>query len=245
MTRLILKRSRRHSKHRIPPFFPVILLVLLTACLIATTHSAVSQKISPSVTQPTSRSQYSRAIDDGDLVDIRRINPRIALDIRYATKHNFTRRTLYPQARCILRRTVAERLSRVQADLEERGFGLKVYDCYRPLSVQKQMWKLVPDDRYVANPAQGSRHNRGSAVDLTLVTSQGDELEMPTGFDDFSERAHINATNVSAKARYHRQVLQQAMKQQGFLPLTTEWWHFDDPNWKQYPVMDVPLDGIP
>lgn len=179
------------------------------------------------------------------LVDIRSISPTIVLDIRYATVNNFTRKQLYPQARCLLRAAVAQKLARVQADLEQRGLGLKVYDCYRPLSVQRQMWKLVPDTRYVANPATGSRHNRGSAVDVTLVDRAGKELEMPTDFDDFTEQAHINYPGVSAAAQKNRQLLEQVMTKQGFIPLPTEWWHFDAENWSEFSLSEVSLEAIP
>lgn len=178
-------------------------------------------------------------------VDIRSINPKIALDIRYATTNNFTKRKLYRSARCILRDSVARQLSQVQTELQSQGLGLKVYDCYRPLSVQKLMWKLVPDERFVANPARGSRHNRGAAVDLTLVDSTGKELEMPTGFDDFTERAYRNAKNVSSQARTNSQKLEAAMTKYGFIPLPTEWWHYDSEDWQQFSVRDISFDAIP
>ncbi len=164
--------------------------------------------------------------------------------MRYATTNNFMRRTLYKQSRCLLRAIAAEQLSQVQSDLEAEGLGLKVYDCYRPLSVQKQMWKLVPDNRFVANPATGSRHNRGSAVDVTLVDQLGKELTMPTAFDDFTEQADIDYDGASPIAKRNRQRLKEAMVKRGFAPLQTEWWHFDAANWAQFPVLDVPLEAV-
>lgn len=181
----------------------------------------------------------------GDLIDIQQINPRIVLDIRYATPNNFTHRRLYSQPRCLLRTAVAQRLARVQVELEAQGLGLKVYDCYRPLSVQKELWKLIPDDRYVANPAQGSRHNRGSAVDLTLVDRYGKELEMPTPFDEFSDRAHIDYPHMTPTARKNMQRLQAVMQKHGFTTIPSEWWHFDAKEWNQYSVLDIPLDAVP
>jgi D-alanyl-D-alanine dipeptidase len=178
-------------------------------------------------------------------LDVRAINPRIALDIRYATTNNFTKRKLYRQARCVLRAPVAQALSRVQTDLETQGLGLKVYDCYRPLSVQKFMWKIFPDPRYVADPAKGSRHNRGAAVDLTLVDRTGKEVPMPTEFDDFTERAGRDYTNLPANVIKNRQTLENAMVKRGFIPLKTEWWHFDSKDWQQYPVTDISIDAIP
>jgi zinc D-Ala-D-Ala dipeptidase len=179
-----------------------------------------------------------------DLVDIRDVNPRIRLDIRYATANNFTGARVYDEARCFLRPDVAQRLSQVQRDLERQGLGLKVYDCYRPLSVQKKFWALVPDERYVADPAKGSRHNRGAAVDLTLVDARGRELPMPTGYDDFTEKAHRDAKDLPAETIRNREILEKAMVRRGFVPLPTEWWHFDAAGWEKYPVMDVPFGEL-
>jgi D-alanyl-D-alanine dipeptidase len=178
----------------------------------------------------------------GDLVDVQALSPDIRLDMRYATADNFTHHKIYPVAKCYLRRPVAERLARVQAALARDGLGLKVFDCYRPLSVQREFWRLVPDERYVADPAKGSRHNRGAAVDLTLVTRAGEELTMPTSFDDFSERAHRDFRRLPRDRIRHREQLEQAMRREGFIPFPTEWWHFDDPDWQRYPMLDLPLD---
>lgn len=187
--------------------------------------------------------QPNKKVDQAQLVDVHLINAGIRLDLRYATANNFMHRPLYKQPRCLLRAIVAEQLSQVQTDLEADGLGLKVYDCYRPLSVQKQMWKLVPDDRFVANPATGSRHNRGSAVDVTLVDRSGNELMMPTAFDDFTEQAATDYNGASPLAKQNRQRLKDAMIRRGFTPLQTEWWHFDAANWAQFPVLDVPLEA--
>lgn len=175
------------------------------------------------------------------LVDIRREAPGVIVDIRYATADNFTRQALYPANTCLLRASVARRLARVQADLAPQGLGLKVWDCYRPLSIQRRLWELVPDERYVADPKKGSRHNRGAAVDATLVDAQGRELEMPTGYDDFSERAHRASTAGSPAARANAKALEAAMERRGFKGLATEWWHFDFSGWERYPLLDEPL----
>jgi D-alanyl-D-alanine dipeptidase len=179
------------------------------------------------------------------LVDIRTVNPNIRLDIRYATANNFLKRKLYSTAKCALRSSVAQKLALVQTDLEKIGLGLKVYDCYRPLSVTKQMWEFLPDPNYVANPTRGSRHNRGAAVDLTLVDRTGKELEMPTPFDDFTTKAHADYQGGSAQSRKNRQVLKDAMKKQGFIGITTEWWHFDSEDWQKFAILDVSLGAIP
>ena len=179
------------------------------------------------------------------LVDIRTVNRNIRLDIRYATTNNFLKQKLYPIAKCALRSSVAQKLSLVQTDLEKSGLGLKVYDCYRPFSVTKQMWEVLPDPNYVANPARGSRHNRGAAIDLTLVDRTGKELEMPTPFDDFTTKAHRDYRGGSAKSRKNRQLLEDAMKKQGFVGITTEWWHFDSEDWQKFAILDISLGAIP
>ncbi|HTL89683.1 MAG TPA: M15 family metallopeptidase [Leptolyngbya sp.] len=204
------------------------MFILMLAFAIAfVIHPIVSAQLNPTV-----------------LVDIRSINPRIALDIRYATANNFVKQQLYPSARCILRASVAQQLSQVQTQLETRGLGLKVYDCYRPLSVQRRLWQILPDPRYVADPAYGSRHNRGAAVDVTLVDRNGKELAMPTEFDDFTERAGRSYQNLSACILKNRQTLEDAMVKAGFIPLSTEWWHFDGKGWQNFSVRDVPFGAI-
>lgn len=175
------------------------------------------------------------------LIPIRDLAPGIRVEMRYATSNNFTKEILYPAAECLLCEPAARRLARVQAKLEKKGLGLKVWDCYRPLSVQKKLWNLVPDDRYVANPAKGSRHNRGASVDLTLVDKQGNELPMPTLFDEFSERAHRDFMDAPAETLKNRAILQEAMEAEGFVGLPTEWWHFDDPEWRGFALRDEPL----
>jgi D-alanyl-D-alanine dipeptidase len=173
-------------------------------------------------------------------VDVQQLEPSLVLDVRYATTNNFLRRAVYPVARVLLRRPVAERLVAAHRRLQASGLRLKVYDGYRPLSVQRQMWSLLPDPRYVADPAQGSRHNRGAAVDVTLVDGQGRELELPTAYDDFTPRAAADAPTTATAAR-NRAVLQQAMEAEGFRRLASEWWHFDGPGADGYGLVDVPL----
>jgi len=179
------------------------------------------------------------------LIDLKKFDFSVVLDIKYATKDNFTHHKVYPEARCILRKPVAVAISRVQAALKVRGMGLKMFDCYRPLSVQKKFWELVPDERYVADPKKGSRHNRGAAVDVTVIDSVGQELEMPSAYDDFSEKAHRNYKTASKSALNHRKLLERTMEKEGFRGLDTEWWHFDFEGWEQYPIEDIPFSDIP
>jgi len=176
---------------------------------------------------------------DFDFVDIEKICPSILLEIIYATKDNFTKKVQYPVAKCYLRRKVAERLVKVQKELEKLHLGLKIFDGYRPYSVTKAFWELIQDPRYVAPPSLGSKHNRGAAVDVTLVDFSGHELEMPTPIDEMSVRAHRDYEKLPQKVIANRQLLEDIMMSGGFLPLPTEWWHFDDRDWENYPIEDV------
>ena len=179
-----------------------------------------------------------------DLVEICNVHPRIYLEILYATSNNFTGKIVYPSSRCFLRKKTAERLARVQNRLEKEGLGLKVWDGYRPLSVQKIFWSICPNPQYVANPAEGSKHNRGAAVDLTLVDTGGRELPMPTGFDDFTEKASHAYTGCSQEEMKNRERLKAAMSKEGFLSYSGEWWHYDDPEWETYPILDVDFEEL-
>jgi len=179
------------------------------------------------------------------LVDVQKINPRIAVEVRYATTNNFMKKAVYPSARCLLQQPVAERLSRVQARLEQEGLGLKIFDAYRPLSAQWELWKIVPNPTFVADPRKGSKHNRGAAVDLTLIDSLGNELEMPTQYDEFVKAARSDYHDLPAHILKNRAKLHNAMKAEGFIPNPSEWWHFDDKDWKKFPILDVPFDAVP
>lgn len=232
-----------------------ITLIVLVTCFVGCQKLTQSSPAisNTSVVKSTPQSSFLIAQNtasnslpaEARLIDISKVNSKIALDIRYATTNNFLKRKIYPVGRCVLRGAAATRLSQVQTELSKNGLGLKVYDCYRPLSVQKQMWQVMPDSRFVANPALGSRHNRGAAVDLTLIDRNGKELEMPTGYDDFTEKAYGDYSGGSVQSRKNRQILQDAMKKAGFIPLATEWWHFDAPGWDKFSILDVSFGQIP
>ena len=181
-----------------------------------------------------------------ELVDLNKLDAGFRFDLRYATPNNFTKVTLYPVARAYLHRSVAEALVKVQRELAAQGLGLKIFDAYRPLSVQQRMWDLIHDDRYVSNPAlNAGRHTRGTAVDITLVDKDGKELPMPTPFDDFTERAHRDAAGIPAEAARNSKRLEEVMQKYGFLPYPFEWWHFDFHDWKTHPPLDVPIEQLP
>lgn len=181
-----------------------------------------------------------------DLVDVQKLIPGVVLDIRYATTNNFTGQQLYPFAGCYLRRAAAKKLAAAQAELQPLGYGLKIHDGYRPLSVQRRMWEVFPQPGYVADPKRGSRHNRGAAVDVTLIRlTDGSELPMPTPYDDFTEKAHRNYMDLPAEVLANRALLERVLTKHGFVGLPTEWWHFDDVNWRDYPLLDIPVPGQP
>ena len=174
--------------------------------------------------------QQSKPIPE--FVDIHQMDPSIVLDIRYATSNNFLHRAVYKQARCFLVKEAALKLQEVQNELKQLGLGLKIFDGYRPLRVQKKMWQIMPNPKYVANPAKGSRHNRGCAVDLTLVDSTGKELNMPTEFDNFTVKAHHNYMKLPARVRLNRWILKTVMEKHGFKSISSEWWHYDMVGWR-------------
>jgi len=180
---------------------------------------------------------------DPELVEAVSIVPDAVLDLRYATSRNLAGRPLYPPgARCLLLRPVAGRLARAAARLRPRGLRLRLFDCYRPIAVQRELWRLVPQPGLVADPRRGSNHNRAAAVDVGLAGPGGEPVELPTDFDDLGPRARAGATEgVTPAARRHRDLLRAAMEAEGFRVIRQEWWHFDAPEARGAPVLDVPL----
>jgi D-alanyl-D-alanine dipeptidase len=183
-----------------------------------------------------------------DMVDLQHLEPTLKLDIRYATAQNFMHRALYPSARAFMQRPAAEAVVRVHRRLRQDGFGLVIFDAYRPWSVTRDMAVASPPEwvgKFLADPNQGSRHNRGCAVDLSLVHLEtGAEVVMPTDFDNFTERAHTHDTQCSPEAASHRSALQAAMQAEGFSLIESEWWHFDYKDWQHYAVLDTPFSQL-
>lgn len=174
-----------------------------------------------------------------ELVDIQLFIPQIHVDLKYATKDNFTGQIVYNFHCCLLIKEAALQLRDVQAELKTVGLSLKVWDGFRPVAAQWKFWKLVPDERYVSDPRKGGRHTRGTAVDLTLITQDGQELLMPSDFDDFSEKAHQDYMEASDEAIRNREFLREVMERHGFINLPTEWWHFDLIGWENFPPIDI------
>jgi len=184
-----------------------------------------------------------KAQADTSIVPLSSIDSTINTDVKYASTNNFTNQILYPTDKVYIRKIVGEALADIQTHLlENLNLRIKIYDGYRPLSVQKKMWKIMPDDRYVANPATGSRHNRGAAVDLTLIDSTGTELDMGTEYDNFTERAHYDYPNIPDESKTNRKILRDVMIKFGFTPIESEWWHFDFKGWKMFSILDYQIN---
>lgn len=174
------------------------------------------------------------------MVDLSRFLQPLQTAFVYATAQNFTHQILYKNPKAFLRLEAATALQKVQDSLQSLGFDIKIFDAYRPYSVTEKMWEIVPDDRYAANPANGSGHNRGVAVDLTLIYKKtGMELPMPTPYDNFSDTAHHSFMQLSAEVLANRKLLKTVMEQYGFVALSTEWWHYSLPNPKRYELLNI------
>jgi zinc D-Ala-D-Ala dipeptidase len=180
------------------------------------------------------------------MMELKSMIPTLVYDLKYGTKENFTKEVLYnQQTKTFLRLPVARALAQVQEELAKNGVGLKIWDAYRPYSVTKKMWDLIKDERYVANPAKGSGHNRGLSVDLTLIDLQTKkEFDMGTGFDHFTDTAHHNFKNLSTEVLQNRKLLKETMEKHGFNTLATEWWHYSWPNTRCYEVMDLDFNKL-
>jgi D-alanyl-D-alanine dipeptidase len=183
-----------------------------------------------------------------DLVDVLALDSTIRLDIRYASTRNFLGTPLYSQARALMQRPAAEALVRVHRALAAQGFGVLVFDAYRPWYITKLFWDATPPEQheFVADPATGSRHNRGCAVDLTLyVRATGRAVTMPSLYDEMTSRAAADYPGGTADARRLRDLLRRAMEAEGFSVYTPEWWHFDYRDWPSYAVQNLPFESIP
>lgn len=182
-----------------------------------------------------------------DLVELTRLDPTIKLEIRYATTNNFVGAKFYDEARAFMQRPAAEAVVRANKALRTLGYGLLIHDAYRPWYVTKMFWDATPSDKrwLVANPAEGSKHNRGAAVDLTLFDlATGKPIDMPSTYDESTDRAYADYPGGTSLERWHRALLRRAMEAQGFTVNPTEWWHFDYKDWRDYAIGNVPFDKI-
>ena len=240
MSALRLKRIY-HSRHWMRVSV-AIFLFNITMLKCAVCQSIPPNKYGLIVINKTNILKNEIAQDSNQkMEDLRKLIPGIILDLKYATVENFMREKLYPSTNTtFLRKPAADSLKKVIAYLQKRNLTVKIFDAYRPYSVTEKMWEKVKDSRYAADPSKGSGHNRGAAVDLTLVDLKtGKELNMGTGFDNFSDTAHIDFTGLPLEVLNNRNVLREAMEKFGFIQLSTEWWHYYLPNSSSYELLNI------
>lgn len=179
------------------------------------------------------------------LVPLSNYDNSFVIDLKYATENNFTGKRVYKANVCALQKSTLNKLIAANEEFKTLGYKIKIWDAYRPSDVQQYFWALVKDRNYIASPyVNGSRHNRGAAVDITLVDKDGKELEMPTVFDEFNPKAHRDNPNMSQKAKANLELLTTVMSNHGFNPIQTEWWHYDDSEADNYPILNVPLENF-
>jgi D-alanyl-D-alanine dipeptidase len=229
---------------------------LLTVWLIFGVTIVFAQSVEPPVSKygipvikdPAMFEATVKADSNKQMVEIKALVPNIVYDLKYATDKNFMRRNMYPGKTnyTFLRLPAARALALVQKELNEKGMGLKIFDAYRPYSITEKFWELVLNEKYVADPKKGSGHNRGIAVDLTIIyLHNGKELQMPTGFDNFSDTAHHTFMNIPFDALQNRKLLKDVMEKYGFKMFDTEWWHYSWPDEKNYyEAMDISFSDL-
>jgi zinc D-Ala-D-Ala dipeptidase len=226
-----------------------LLLALLMCCIIAPLYIQLhaQDSLAAGATEPLVMPKPEASVRKAELVELITLDPTIKLDVRYATSNNFVGRPLYKQERAFLQRPAAEALARAHRELKHYGYGLLIFDGYRPWRVTKLFWEVTPAalKKFVANPRQGSRHNRGCAVDLSLYDLKtGKEIPMPSEYDEMTDRAYPSYTGGTAEQNRTRDLLKQEMEKQGFTVFSIEWWHFDYKDWREYAILDIDFSEI-
>ena len=221
-----------------------ILRLTVIVFLATTTLHAAGQKLKVTRTL----SDYEAAVEkspEKQLLDIKEAIPDITLDIRYASNNNFMKKVMYPEARAFARKPVVEQLKNIQKELRKKGYGLKIYDAYRPYAITVAFYQQASDRNFVASPAKGSKHNRGCAIDLTLINYETkEEIPMPTPYDSFEAAAAANYQNLPAAVLKNRDFLIKTMESHGFKVLHNEWWHYDFIGWQNFELMDIPFKHL-
>ena len=196
----------------------------------------------------TNNSEISHKYNEYNLNDLKILNSfpnDMILDIRYSSKNNFTKQVLYDADIAVLKEKTLLKLLKAHDEFKSLGYKIKIWDAYRPFYVQKILWDILPNSNYIANPYKGgSNHNRACAIDITLTDLQGNEINMPTGFDEFSEKAHRNYKYASIEQIKNAEFLKNIMIKYGFKPIYTEWWHFDDSEYSNYSIIDISLSEL-
>ena len=198
--------------------------------------------------RPTDYEAYMNSVrvnPEKQLIDLEKYIPDLVLDIRYATTNNFTGEQIYDVPKAYARKPVAEALKNVQTELKTQGLGIKIFDGYRPYRATVKFYEVYGDTTYVASPYRGSRHNRGCALDLTLIDLKtGQELKMPAGYDAFTKQAWPSTPMADPLIRKNRQLLIDVMEKNGFRVNSSEWWHFDFGGWKNFEVLDIDFSEL-
>jgi len=238
------KQNAANMAYKIPQRRNITLSALIIFCMLS--GEIIAQDSSSNVIKVISSiAEYKESVKKDTaqkMVNLQKLIPDIVLDLLYGTTNNFMKRVMYDERPhyTFMRLPAAKALAQVQKELKKMGYGLKIYDAYRPYSVTKKFWDLVHDERYVANPAKGSGHNRGIAADLTIIDLKTKkELKMPTGFDNFTDSAHHDFVNLPGDILKNRKLLKETMEKYGFLEFATEWWHYSLPEPEKYDVLDL------
>lgn len=218
---------------------------LFLACLLISSVCSAQSKYGLKVISFDEYKQSLVNAPEKELVQLTEVIPGLMIDIRYATTNNFTGKKIYNLARAFARKPVAQALKSVQQDLSILGYGLKIFDGYRPYSATVKFYETYHDTTFVASPYSGSKHNRGCALDLTLIEiSSGKELKMPTAYDAFLKEASPTYPIRNKKAKMNRAILINAMQKHGFIVNENEWWHFDFIGWERFEVMDIDFEKL-
>ncbi|MEJ5993865.1 M15 family metallopeptidase [Pedobacter sp. Du54] len=222
------------------------LLFLLTLCLNACSQNNFQNPYGLAIINTSEN--YKKSIKtnpNNELVEIKKVIPSVVLDIRYATKNNFMKQVMYKQARAFARKPVVQQLKIIQAELAKKGYGLKIFDAYRPYAITLSFYEKASNKNFVANPQKGSKHNRGCAVDLTIIDLKtGKDVPMPTPYDSFAQEASPRFNELPADVIKNRDFLIATMHAYGFKVIYNEWWHFDFKDWQKYDLMDIPFQNL-
>ena len=219
--------------------------LLLLFCIIICVDDLAQSKYGLKATTYNEYVQSVKANPDKELINLETFVPGLVLDLRYATTNNFTGEKIYNLARAYSRKPVAIALKKIQADLKSQGLGIKIFDGYRPYKATVKFYEVYHDTTYVASPYRGSRHNRGCALDLTVINLKtGEELRMPTGFDSFKKEAWPTTPVSDPEVKKNRDLLINAMEKHGFKVNSSEWWHFDFIGWQKFEVLDIDFEEL-
>ncbi|MBA4054878.1 MAG: D-alanyl-D-alanine dipeptidase [Marivirga sp.] len=221
------------------------ILLAMVICGYSLTSAIAQNKYGLKATTLAEYKETIKANPNKELIDLEKFVPGLVLDIRYATTNNFTGEKIYNLAKAYARKPVAESLKKIQADLKQKGLGIKIFDAYRPYKATVKFYEVYRDTTYVASPYRGSRHNRGCALDLTVIDLKtGEELKMPTGYDSFKKEAWPTTPVNDPLIRKNRALLIEAMQKHGFKVNSSEWWHFDFIGWQKFEVLDIDFEEL-